>query len=167
MLDWHTCRIFLHQVKPCAIYFSFRHRLNFLEDFRRSLTPDQRHQAGTPLPGQAPYGQPPPGQAPYGLHGPPPGQAPYAESAAAFDMSMAAQAEGGIVINQKLFDFETCEEINLCNSLSEGKRTFEWEPRSNVRLPSLDDVARRAMRPAPAVPILASRPAADMQLTPG
>jgi hypothetical protein len=41
------------------------------------------------------------------------------------------------------FDFETCEEIGLRNS--------------GVRLPSLHDVARRAMHPAPDVCILAFR----------
>ena len=56
-------------------------------------------------------------------------------------------ADNGVNITTKssclLFDFETCEEIGL--------------PRSNVRFPSLHCVARRAMRPAPAVRILASR----------
>ena len=47
--------------------------------------------------------------------------------AAAFDMSGADQAEGGIVIKGKRFDFETCEEIDL--------------NRSNVRLLSLHDAA--------------------------
>ena len=42
-------------------------------------------------------------------------------------MSEAAQAEGGIVIKDERFDFETCEEIGLT--------------RSNVRFPSLHDVA--------------------------
>ena len=42
-------------------------------------------------------------------------------------MSGADQAEGGIVIKGKRLDFETCEEINLSYS--------------NVRLPSLHDVA--------------------------
>ena len=42
-------------------------------------------------------------------------------------MSEAAQAEGGIVIKDKRFDFETCYEIKL---------SF-----SNVRLPSLHDAA--------------------------
>ena len=42
-------------------------------------------------------------------------------------MSEAAQAEGGIVIKGKRFDFETCEEIDL--------------NRSNVRLLSLHDAA--------------------------
>ena len=56
-------------------------------------------------------------------------------------MSEAAQAEGGIVIKDERFDFETCEEIYL----------------SFVRLLSLHCVARRAMHPAPAVRILASR----------
>ena len=42
-------------------------------------------------------------------------------------MSEAAQAEGGIVIKGKRFDFETCEEIGLVYS--------------NVRFPSLHDVA--------------------------
>ena len=58
-------------------------------------------------------------------------------------MSEAAQAEGGIVIKDKRFDFETCEEIDFNDS--------------NVRFPSLHCVARRAMHPAPAVRILASR----------
>jgi hypothetical protein len=58
-------------------------------------------------------------------------------------MSEAAQAEGGIVIKGRRFDFETCCIIELANS--------------NVRFPSLHDVARRAMHPAPAVRILASR----------
>ena len=48
-------------------------------------------------------------------------------AAAAFDMSAADQAEGGIVKEDKRFDFETCEEINL--------------PDSNVRLLSLHDAA--------------------------
>ncbi len=48
-------------------------------------------------------------------------------AAAAFDMSEAAQAEGGIVIKGKRFDFETCEEIDL--------------RQSNVRLLSLHDAA--------------------------
>jgi len=43
------------------------------------------------------------------------------------DMSEAAQAEGGIVIKDKRFDFETCEKIGLY--------------RENVRFPSLLDVA--------------------------
>ena len=43
----------------------------------------------------------------------------------------------------RFFDFETCETIDLNGS--------------NVRLLSLHDAARRAMRPAPAVRILASR----------
>ena len=43
------------------------------------------------------------------------------------DMSEAAQAEGGIVINSNRFDYETCEIIYL--------------RRSNVRFPSLHDVA--------------------------
>ena len=42
-------------------------------------------------------------------------------------MSEAAQAEGGIVIKSNHFDFETCERIDL--------------DRSNVRFPSLHDVA--------------------------
>ena len=42
-------------------------------------------------------------------------------------MSEAAQAEGGIAIKGKRFDFETCEEIGLYDS--------------NVRFPSLHDVA--------------------------
>ncbi len=42
-------------------------------------------------------------------------------------MSEAAQTEGGIVIKDKRFDFETCKKIGL-NS-------------SNVRFPSLHDVA--------------------------
>ncbi len=42
-------------------------------------------------------------------------------------MSEAAQAEGGIVVEGKRFDFETCEKIRL--------------PGSNVRFPSLHDVA--------------------------
>jgi hypothetical protein len=37
-------------------------------------------------------------------------------AAAAFDMSEAAQAEGGIVIKNRRFDFETCEEIILSYS---------------------------------------------------
>ena len=44
------------------------------------------------------------------------------------DVSEAAQAECGIAIKDKRFDFETFEEIVL----------------PNVRLPSLHDVARRA-----------------------
>jgi hypothetical protein len=54
-------------------------------------------------------------------------------------MSEADQAEGGIVIEDKRFDFETCEGIDL--------------DRSKVRLLSHHD----AMRPAPAARILASR----------
>jgi hypothetical protein len=42
-------------------------------------------------------------------------------------MSEAAQEKGGIVIKDKRFDFETCEEIGLRDS--------------NVRFPSLHDVA--------------------------
>ena len=42
-------------------------------------------------------------------------------------MSEAAQAEGGIVINRKRFEFETCEEIDINGSY--------------VRFPSLHDVA--------------------------
>ena len=42
-------------------------------------------------------------------------------------MSEAAQAEGGIVIKNERFDFETCEEIDFNDS--------------NVRFPSLHDVA--------------------------
>ncbi len=42
-------------------------------------------------------------------------------------MSEATQAEGGIVIKDNRFDFETCEEIRLS--------------RKNVRFPSLHDVA--------------------------
>jgi hypothetical protein len=64
-------------------------------------------------------------------------------AAAAFDMSEADQADGGIVIKNKRFVFETCEEIQLNYS--------------SVRLLSHHDVARRAMRPAPAARILASR----------
>jgi hypothetical protein len=64
-------------------------------------------------------------------------------AAAAFDMSETAQADGGIVIKKIRFDFETCDEIWLFNS--------------NVRLLSLHVVASRAMHPAPAVRILASR----------
>ena len=46
---------------------------------------------------------------------------------AAFDMSEADQAEGGIVIKDQRLDFETCEKIDLyC---------------SNVRLLSLHDAA--------------------------
>ncbi len=60
------------------------------------------------------------------------------------DMSETAQAEGGIVVNDERFDFETCEEIGILNS--------------KVQFPSVHDVAcRRAMHPAPAVRILASR----------
>ena len=60
------------------------------------------------------------------------------------DMSETAQAEGGIVVNDERFDFETCEEIGILNL--------------HVRFPSVHDVAcRRAMHPAPAVRILASR----------
>jgi hypothetical protein len=44
-----------------------------------------------------------------------------------FDMSEADQVDGGIVIKDKRFDFETCEEIDLYGS--------------NVRLLSLHDVA--------------------------
>ncbi len=58
-------------------------------------------------------------------------------------MSEAAQAEGGIVIKDKRFDFETCKEIYLLGS--------------NVRFPSLHCVARRAMHSVAAVRILASR----------
>ncbi len=58
-------------------------------------------------------------------------------------MSEVAEAEGGIVIKRKRFDFETCEEIDLRSS--------------NVRLPSHHDIAWLAMRPAPAARILASR----------
>ena len=47
-------------------------------------------------------------------------------AAAAFDMSGADQVDGGIVIKDKRFDFETCEEIDLA-----GK---------NVRLLSLHEV---------------------------
>ena len=43
-------------------------------------------------------------------------------------MSEAAQAEGGIVIKGNHFDFETCEKILKLY-------------RSNVRFPSLHDVA--------------------------
>ena len=42
-------------------------------------------------------------------------------------MSEADQAEGGIVIKDERFDFETCEKINLITS--------------NVRLLSLHDAA--------------------------
>ena len=42
-------------------------------------------------------------------------------------MSEAAQAEGGIVIEGKRFEFETCKEICILDS--------------NVRFPSLHDVA--------------------------
>ena len=42
-------------------------------------------------------------------------------------MSEAAQAEGGIVVNDERFDFETCEKIEIRYS--------------NVRFPSLHDVA--------------------------
>ena len=48
-------------------------------------------------------------------------------SAAAFDMSEADQANGGIVIKDNRFDFETCEAIYLSNE--------------NVRLLSLHDAA--------------------------
>ena len=58
-------------------------------------------------------------------------------------MSEAAHAEGSIVIKGNRFDFETCEEIGLYSS--------------NVRFPSLHDVSGRALHPAPAVRILASR----------
>ncbi len=58
-------------------------------------------------------------------------------------MSEAAQAEGGIVIKGKRFDFEPCEKIGLLNS--------------NVRFPSLHCVARRALHSVAAVRILASR----------
>jgi hypothetical protein len=71
-------------------------------------------------------------------------------AAAAFDMNEAAQAKGGIVINRKRFDFETCEEIDLRNS--------------GVRLLSLHDAARHALLPA--LPSTSSPLAADMQLTP-
>jgi hypothetical protein len=37
-------------------------------------------------------------------------------AAAAFDMSGADQAESGIVIKGKRFDFETCEKIDLSSS---------------------------------------------------
>ena len=47
------------------------------------------------------------------------------------DMSEAAQAEGGIVIKGKRFDFETCEKIGL---------GYQYHC-TNVRLPSLHDVA--------------------------
>ena len=54
-------------------------------------------------------------------------------------------ADKGVAIGASclFFDFETCEEIGLRDS--------------NVRFPSLHCVARRAMHPAPAVRILASR----------
>ena len=54
-------------------------------------------------------------------------------------------ADKGVAIaaSCRFFDFETCEEIGL--------------EHSNVRFPLLHDVARRAMHPAPAVRILASR----------
>jgi hypothetical protein len=51
----------------------------------------------------------------------------HCSNMAAFDMSEAAHAEGGIVINGKRFDFETCEECYLSNS--------------NVRLLSLHDAS--------------------------
>ena len=58
-------------------------------------------------------------------------------------MSEAAQAEGGIVIKDERFDYETCEEITLDSP--------------NVRFPSLYDVACRMMHPVPAVHIVATR----------
>jgi hypothetical protein len=51
----------------------------------------------------------------------------HCSNMAAFDMSEAAHAEGGIVINGKRFDFETCEECYLSNL--------------NVRLLSLHDAS--------------------------
>jgi hypothetical protein len=47
--------------------------------------------------------------------------------AAAFDMSEEDQSDGGIVIKDKFFDFETCDEIGLS--------------KSEVRLLSLHDAA--------------------------
>ncbi len=52
-------------------------------------------------------------------------------------------ADNGVAIACRFFDFEICEEIVLYDSV--------------VRFPSLHCVARRAMHPAPAVRILASR----------
>ena len=54
-------------------------------------------------------------------------------------------ADKGVAVaaSCRFFDFEACEKIDLSYS--------------NVRLLSLHDVARSAMRPAPAVHILASR----------
>jgi hypothetical protein len=70
-------------------------------------------------------------------------------------MSEADQAEGGIVIKDKRFDFETCGEINLFNK--------------SVRLLSLSlhDVGNlHDVQCIPRLPSASSPPAADMQLTP-